>query len=161
MGHTAWAPEGREGRYQAGPKGRNLEVFNIFHNNCYLDFIPTVFHCIRSSLNIYNWFSSPLQKPSSCFLFSPFCQISLSPFWPWRQPRLRGGVYEKWSKKSRWVGSTCQSQIACRSNPSTDSYLYLKIALTDPFCPLKLCRTTAVSERSSGLYSLLQISLTS
>ena len=21
MGHTAWAPEGREGRYQAGPKG--------------------------------------------------------------------------------------------------------------------------------------------
>ena len=26
MGHTAWAPEGREGRYQAGPKGRNLEV---------------------------------------------------------------------------------------------------------------------------------------
>ena len=22
----AWAPEGREGRYQAGPKGRNLEV---------------------------------------------------------------------------------------------------------------------------------------
>ena len=27
MGHTAWAPEGREGRYQAGPKGRNLEDF--------------------------------------------------------------------------------------------------------------------------------------
>ena len=26
MGHTAWAPEGREGRYQAGPKGRSLEV---------------------------------------------------------------------------------------------------------------------------------------
>ena len=26
VGHTAWAPEGREGRYQAGPKGRNLEV---------------------------------------------------------------------------------------------------------------------------------------
>ena len=25
MGHTAWAPEGREGCYQAGPKGRNLE----------------------------------------------------------------------------------------------------------------------------------------
>ena len=24
VGHTAWAPEGREGRYQAGPKGRNL-----------------------------------------------------------------------------------------------------------------------------------------
>ena len=21
VGHTAWAPEGREGRYQAGPKG--------------------------------------------------------------------------------------------------------------------------------------------
>ena len=27
VGHTAWAPEGREGRYQAGPKGRNHEVF--------------------------------------------------------------------------------------------------------------------------------------
>ena len=26
VGHTAWAPEGREGRYQAGPKGRTLEV---------------------------------------------------------------------------------------------------------------------------------------
>ena len=26
VGHTAWAPEGREGRYHAGPKGRNLEV---------------------------------------------------------------------------------------------------------------------------------------
>ena len=26
MGHTASAPEGREGRYQAGLKGRNLEV---------------------------------------------------------------------------------------------------------------------------------------
>ena len=26
MGHTAWAPEGREGRSQAGPKGRKLEV---------------------------------------------------------------------------------------------------------------------------------------
>ena len=26
VGHTAWAPEGHEGRYQAGPKGRNLEV---------------------------------------------------------------------------------------------------------------------------------------
>ena len=26
VGHTAWAPEGREGRYQAGRKGRNLEV---------------------------------------------------------------------------------------------------------------------------------------
>ena len=26
VGHTAWAPEGREGRYQAGPEGRNLEV---------------------------------------------------------------------------------------------------------------------------------------
>ena len=26
MGHTAWAPEEREGRYQAGPKGRSLEV---------------------------------------------------------------------------------------------------------------------------------------
>ena len=26
MGHTAWAPEGREGRYQAGPKGRSQEV---------------------------------------------------------------------------------------------------------------------------------------
>ena len=26
MGHTAWAPEGREGRHQAGPKGRSLEV---------------------------------------------------------------------------------------------------------------------------------------
>ena len=25
MGHTAWAPEGREGRYQAGPKGRSLK----------------------------------------------------------------------------------------------------------------------------------------
>ena len=26
MGHTAWAPEGREGRSQRGPKGRKLEV---------------------------------------------------------------------------------------------------------------------------------------
>ena len=26
VGHTAWAPEGREGCYQAGPKGRTLEV---------------------------------------------------------------------------------------------------------------------------------------
>ena len=26
VGHTASAPEGREGRYQAGPKGRSLEV---------------------------------------------------------------------------------------------------------------------------------------
>ena len=26
MGHTTWAAEGREGRYQASPKGRNLEV---------------------------------------------------------------------------------------------------------------------------------------
>ena len=26
MGHTAWVPEGREGRSQAGPKGRKLEV---------------------------------------------------------------------------------------------------------------------------------------
>ena len=26
VGHTAWAPEGREGRYQAGPKGHSLEV---------------------------------------------------------------------------------------------------------------------------------------
>ena len=26
MGHTAWAPDGREGRSQAGPKGRQLEV---------------------------------------------------------------------------------------------------------------------------------------
>ena len=26
MGHRAWAPEGREGRYRAGPKGRNQEV---------------------------------------------------------------------------------------------------------------------------------------
>ena len=26
VGHTAWAPEGREGRSQAGPKGRKLEV---------------------------------------------------------------------------------------------------------------------------------------
>ena len=26
MGHTAWAPEGRKGRSQAGPKGRDLEV---------------------------------------------------------------------------------------------------------------------------------------
>ena len=26
VGHTAWAPEGREGRSQAGPKGRQLEV---------------------------------------------------------------------------------------------------------------------------------------
>ena len=26
VGHTAWAPEGREGRSQAGPNGRNLEV---------------------------------------------------------------------------------------------------------------------------------------
>ena len=26
MGHTAWAPEGREGHFQAGPKGRSLEV---------------------------------------------------------------------------------------------------------------------------------------
>ena len=26
LGHTAWAPEGREGRSQAGPKGRKLEV---------------------------------------------------------------------------------------------------------------------------------------
>ena len=26
VGHTAWAPEGREGRCQAGQKGRNLEV---------------------------------------------------------------------------------------------------------------------------------------
>ena len=26
VGHTAWAPEGREGRSQAGPKGRRLEV---------------------------------------------------------------------------------------------------------------------------------------
>ena len=25
VGHTAWAPEGREGRSQAGPKGRQLE----------------------------------------------------------------------------------------------------------------------------------------
>ena len=25
-GHTAWAPEGREGRSQAGSKGRNLDV---------------------------------------------------------------------------------------------------------------------------------------
>ena len=25
-GHTAWAPEGREGRCQAGPKGPKLEV---------------------------------------------------------------------------------------------------------------------------------------
>ena len=26
MGHTVWALEGREGRSQAGPKGRQLEV---------------------------------------------------------------------------------------------------------------------------------------
>ena len=26
VGHTAWAPVGREGRSQAGPKGRKLEV---------------------------------------------------------------------------------------------------------------------------------------
>ena len=26
VGHTAWAPEGREGRSQAGPKGRQIEV---------------------------------------------------------------------------------------------------------------------------------------
>ena len=26
MGHTAWGHEGREGRSQAGPKGRQLEV---------------------------------------------------------------------------------------------------------------------------------------
>ena len=26
VGHTAWAPEGREGRYQAGSNGRNLEA---------------------------------------------------------------------------------------------------------------------------------------
>ena len=26
VGHTAWAPEGREGRSQAGPKGHQLEV---------------------------------------------------------------------------------------------------------------------------------------
>ena len=26
LGHTAWAPEGREGRSQGGPKGRRLEV---------------------------------------------------------------------------------------------------------------------------------------
>ena len=26
VGHTAWVPEGREGRSQAGPKGRKLEV---------------------------------------------------------------------------------------------------------------------------------------
>ena len=27
VGHTAWAPEGREGRSQGGPKGRRLEVW--------------------------------------------------------------------------------------------------------------------------------------
>ena len=27
MGHTAWAPEGPEGRNQAGPKSPHLEVF--------------------------------------------------------------------------------------------------------------------------------------
>ena len=26
VGHTASAPEGREGRYQAGPKGRSLKI---------------------------------------------------------------------------------------------------------------------------------------
>ena len=26
VGHTAWAPEGREGRSQAGPKGHQIEV---------------------------------------------------------------------------------------------------------------------------------------
>ena len=26
VGHMAWAPEGREGQSQAGPKGRKLEV---------------------------------------------------------------------------------------------------------------------------------------
>ena len=26
VGHTAWAPEGREGKSQAGPKVRQLEV---------------------------------------------------------------------------------------------------------------------------------------
>ena len=26
VGHTAWAPEGREWHYEAGPKGRSLEV---------------------------------------------------------------------------------------------------------------------------------------
>ena len=32
---------------------------------------------------------------------------------------------------------------ACPSNPSIDSYLYLKIAHRDPLCPLKLRCTTA------------------
>ena len=53
MGHTAWAPEGREGRYQAGPKGpkgRNLEVgaqraprllvYDIIYDH------PIVFPCV-------------------------------------------------------------------------------------------------------------------
>ena len=26
VGHTAWAPKGREGRSQVGPKGHQLEV---------------------------------------------------------------------------------------------------------------------------------------
>ena len=57
-------------------------------------------------------------------------------------------------------GNTRQNQIACRFNPSTDSYLYLKITLTDPFCPLKLYRTTPLVSTAVSECSFLQISMT-
>ena len=60
VGHTAWAPEGREGRSQAGPKGRQLEVGPrrgprlLVHHNCKCKpkillaaFIATISHGCR------------------------------------------------------------------------------------------------------------------
>ena len=62
MGHTALAPEGREERYQAGPKGRSLEVgarraprllVHIYGQQCCLaHFLP-------------NW-KLPLENQATC-----------------------------------------------------------------------------------------------
>ena len=46
MGHTAWAPDGREGRYQAGPKGRSLEVGARRSPRLLVSYISHCFCCL-------------------------------------------------------------------------------------------------------------------
>ena len=46
MGYTAWAPEGREGRYQAGPKGRSLEVGARRSPRLLVSYISHCFCCL-------------------------------------------------------------------------------------------------------------------
>ena len=83
VGHTAWAPEGRDGHYQAGPKGCNLEVgarraprllstINGLESKLWMHGKPRPIK-LREIWEMRIWGSTRLKTTSPLIKSSPFC----------------------------------------------------------------------------------------